>query len=99
MIQTTHKRSDKSSKRGRIFKQNLISSEELTKRDREWQLRHQKAKIYFYPLQKRLKLTHWLWYVAIEPETGIYMLDSDFDALVFRIPVYFPNSQLCVYQI
>lgn len=56
------------------------------------------AKI-LHKIQPRL-LSHYLnWYIAIEPETGVYFLDSTYTGIFLRSKIYFPKRKLSIYQL
>lgn len=39
------------------------------------------------------------WYIAIEPETGVYFLDPTYTGIFFRSKIYFPKSKLSIYKL
>ncbi len=56
------------------------------------------AKI-LHKIQPRLLSRYLNWYIAIEPETGVYFLDSTYTGIFFRSKIYFPKSKLSIYQL
>lgn len=50
-------------------------------------------------IKPRLLSAYFNWYIAIEPETGVYFLDPDYTGIFFRSKIYFPKSKLSIYQL
>ena len=56
------------------------------------------AKI-LHKIQPRLLSRYLNWYIAIEPETGVYFLDSTYTGIFLRSKIYFPKSKLSICQL
>lgn len=54
---------------------------------------------YEQKIRPRLIETYYNWFIAIEPESGYYLLDYDLKNLMKRIMIYCPTSQLVTYRI
>ncbi len=86
-------------KKSRISSQNSISNEELEQRANNRKKRGQRSFKIFEKIRPRLIKNYYNWFIAIEPESGYYLLDSDLKNLMKRIMIYCPTSQLVTYRI
>ena len=50
-------------------------------------------------IKPRLLSNYLNWYIAIEPETGVYFLDPTYTGIFLRSKIYFPKSYLSIYQL
>ena len=50
-------------------------------------------------IKPRLLSRYLNWYIAIEPETGVYFLDSTYTGIFLRSKIYFPKSKLSIYKL
>ena len=97
MTTTISKRSRRSPKRGRIF-ETEAPPQQLEYERKRTELR-QRARTHFERLKFGLMSSHPNEYVSIEPETGVYLVEEDFEVLLWRCPIYFPQSPTCIFGI
>ncbi|MEL7039277.1 MAG: hypothetical protein AAFO04_27245 [Cyanobacteria bacterium J06592_8] len=97
MTTTITQRPSRSAKRGRIF-ETEVPPQQLEYEQKRIQLR-QRARIHFERLKFELISSYPNDYVCIEPETGVYLIDEDFEALLYRASIYFPRSLTCIFGI
>jgi hypothetical protein len=64
-------------RRGRIFPEITISPEELAKQKAEDEAFFQRCWSIFERVRPQLIEQHYGWYIAIEPDSGDYFIDSD----------------------
>ncbi|MGL4499310.1 MAG: hypothetical protein ACRC78_23245 [Planktothrix sp.] len=83
----------------RIFDFDSFTPEEINRRESEKKELDQRCYKHFEKIRNRLLETHYNWCVAIEPESGYYLLDSNWERLVWRVKIYCPKSQLMLYGI
>ncbi|MEM1171032.1 MAG: hypothetical protein AAGJ08_18625 [Cyanobacteria bacterium P01_H01_bin.35] len=86
-------------KKNRIFSTNYISAEELERRAIERKKRGENCFKIFEKIRPRLIKNYYNWLIAIEPESGYYLLDNDLKKLMKRVTIYCPTSQLVIYRI
>lgn len=89
----------RSTRRGRIFDFDTLTPEELNRREAQKQELDQRCYWYFDKIRSRLIDTHYNWCIAIEPESGYYLIDSNWESLVWKVKIYCPKSQLMIYGI
>lgn len=80
-------------RRSRIFAQNPISPEQLQQHRVEAEELDRRGSKYFDKIYTRLGKTHYNWCVAIEIDSGYYLLDSDWENLIRRINIYCPQGK------
>ncbi len=85
--------------KNRIFSRNSISAEELERRAIERKKRGESCFKIFEKIRPRLIENYYNWFIAIEPESGYYLLDNDLKKLMKRVMIYCPTSQLVTYRI
>ena len=73
----THITSKKVVRRGRIFPELTISPEELAKREAEDEIFYQRCLAIFERVRPQYIESHYGWYIAIEPDSGEYLIDQD----------------------
>ena len=64
-------------RRGRIFPELTISSEELARREAEDEIFNQRCRAIFELVRPEYIETHYGWYIGIEPNSGEYFIDKD----------------------
>lgn len=96
-IKTTLSTKKSSTRRSRIFAKSPISPEQLQQRRIEAEELDQRCSQYFDKIYARLGKTHYNWYVAIEIDSGYYLLDSDWESLIRRVNIYCPKGKLMMY--
>ncbi|NEP07559.1 MAG: hypothetical protein F6K18_22090 [Okeania sp. SIO2C2] len=86
-------------KKNNIFSTNSLSAEELERRAIERKKRGESCFKIFEKIRPRLIKNYYNWFIAIEPESGYYLLDNDLKNLMKRLTIYCPTSQLVTYRI
>lgn len=95
----THLTEKRFARRSRIFAQNLISPEQLQQRRVEAEELDKRGSQYFDKIYARLLKTYPNWCIAIEVDSGYYLLDSDWENLIRRVNIYCPKGKLMMYGI
>ncbi|NER06123.1 MAG: hypothetical protein F6K17_27805 [Okeania sp. SIO3C4] len=85
--------------KNRIFSTNSLSAEELEQRAIQRKKRGENCFKIFEKIRPRLIENYYNWFIAIEPESGYYLLDNDLKDLMKRIKIYCPTSQLVTYRV
>jgi hypothetical protein len=67
----------RTARRGRIFPEIQWTEEQKAKREMEREAFYQRCKVIFDKVQPELIKTHYNWYMAVEPESGDYLIDKD----------------------
>ncbi|MBD2293741.1 hypothetical protein H6G06_09615 [Anabaena sphaerica FACHB-251] len=84
-------------RRGRIFPELTLSPEELAKRKAENEVEHQRYQAIFEKLRPELIKDHYGWYIAIELNSGDYVIDQDKEVAHKKAREKFPNADHCVF--
>ena len=64
-------------RRGRIFPELTISPEELARREAEDEIFYQRCRAIFERVRSEYTESNYGWYIAIEPNSGEYLIDQD----------------------
>ncbi len=87
------------SRRGRIFQELCLSPEAMAKRQTNYELIHtqrqelgKRCRQIFEQICPQLMVTHYNWFIAIDPETGNYLLDPQFEGLMQKIKSDYPSN-------
>ncbi|EAW35962.1 hypothetical protein [Lyngbya sp. PCC 8106] len=88
-----------STKPGRLFEVNPLSETSFKQRHSEARQRLDKAWIILQRIKPNLRKHYCDWYIAIDPDTGVYFLDSTYTGVCLRSHLYFPKTILCIYQL
>ena len=99
MSESTEKRQVR---RGRIFPQHSRTPEAIAMRQANYALiRSQRQELakrcrqIFEQICPQLILTHYNWFIAIDAETGNYLLDAQFEKLIQKVKFSYPaNGQV-----
>lgn len=59
--------------------------------EKELDLKHEKSLRRFHDLRDKLELHYKGWYIAIDPDSGVYMVEADLMKFYCRINAYFPK--------
>lgn len=86
-------------RRGRIFPDIQWSEERIAHWQAETKALRQRCQSIFDRLQPELIKTHYDWYIAIEPETGSYILERDQMAILKKVPQIYPNAKTFLFRI
>ncbi|MEA5495829.1 hypothetical protein VB834_24420 [Limnoraphis robusta Tam1] len=89
----------KARRRGRIFDFDPLTPQEIQQWEKEKEKLDEQCYRHFEKIRSRLIETHYNWCVAVEPESGYYLLDKDWENLILRIKIYCPKSHLMIYGI
>ncbi|TAE59025.1 MAG: hypothetical protein EAZ87_11145 [Nostocales cyanobacterium] len=84
-------------RRGRIFPELTLSPEELAKRKAEREAEHQRYRAIFEKVRPELIKDHYGWYIAIELNSGDYVIDPDKEVTHRKAREKFPNGDHCVF--
>ncbi|MEH2434169.1 MAG: hypothetical protein V7K25_07935 [Nostoc sp.] len=84
-------------RRGRIFPERTLSSEELARRKAEDELFYQRCRAVFERVRPDLIKEHYGWYIAVEPDSGDYLIDADKMQAHKKSLEKYPNSRHCVF--
>lgn len=83
----------------RIFSVNRLSPQEIECRRQAKRQLNLRCRSHFEKIRDRLLQTHYNWSVAIEPESGYYLIDKDWEKLLKRTEIYCPKSEMMIYGI
>ena len=84
-------------RRGRIFPELTPSAEELAKQEAEDELFYQRCRAIFEGVRSEYIENHYGWYIAVEPDSGDYIIDVDREAAHKRASEKYPNGDHCVF--
>ncbi|BAZ82308.1 MAG: hypothetical protein ACKO9I_19450 [Sphaerospermopsis kisseleviana] len=84
-------------RRGRIFPELTFSPEELARRKAENEAEHQLYRAIFEKLRPELIKDHYGWYIAIELNSGDYVIDQDKEVAHKKAREKFTNTDHCVF--
>lgn len=89
MTESTQKRQVR---RGRIFPEYQSSPEIRTKRITQREELGKQRRQIFEQIRPQLMSTHYNWFIAIDAETGNYLLDEKFDGLMQKVKANYPSN-------
>lgn len=78
--------------RGRIFPEHQSSPEIRAKRTAQREELGKHCRQIFEQIRPQLMPTHYNCFIAIDPETGNYLLDEKFDGLMQKVKVHYPSN-------
>ncbi|MDF0555442.1 hypothetical protein [Kamptonema sp. UHCC 0994] len=81
-------------RRGRIFPDRTIDSEELASRKAERTKLGRRCQEIFERIRPELIEKHYNWFIAIEPDTGEYLIDPKFLTLTKKIQEQYGNTDV-----
>ncbi|MGK7947046.1 MAG: hypothetical protein AB4058_21515 [Microcystaceae cyanobacterium] len=84
-------------RRGRIFPEIQWSESEKAQKIAEREAFYQRCRVVFETINVKLMIKHYGWYVAIEPESGDYFLDSDAEIASFQARQQYPHRIHCLF--
>lgn len=89
----------KKTRRGRIFSESCLTPEAIAKRQANYALIHaerqelgRRCRQIFEQISPQLMVNHYNWFIAIDPETGNYLLELQFETLMEKIKSTYPNN-------
>ncbi|MBW4613188.1 MAG: hypothetical protein KME21_07870 [Desmonostoc vinosum HA7617-LM4] len=94
MTQLTPKQSVR---RGRIFPERTLSSEELARRKAEDEVFYRRCRAIFERVCPDWIEDHYGWYIAVEPDSGDYFIDEDNMQAHKKAIEKYPNTRHCVF--
>lgn len=84
-------------RRGRIFPERTLSPEELARRKSENEAQYKLYQAIFERLRPELIQEHYGWYIAIELNSGNYLIDEDKEVAHKKAREKYPNSDHCAF--
>ncbi|MEM9925791.1 MAG: hypothetical protein AAF915_18920 [Cyanobacteria bacterium P01_D01_bin.50] len=75
----TINKSTRTARRGRIFPEIQWTSEQKAQREAEREAFYQRCKPIFDKVKLELIKTHYNWYIAVEPDSGEYIIDKNLE--------------------
>lgn len=89
MIESTEKHQVR---RGRIFPERHSTAEEIAQRIAHRTELGKKCRQIFDRICPQLMVTHYNWFIAIDSETGNYLLDAKFEGLMQQVKIHYPSN-------
>ena len=86
-------------RRGRIFPEIQWSEEKKAQWKAEQEDRRQRCQVVFDKVQPELIKTHYNWYIAVEPDSGNYIIEQDKMALIQKVRQAYPNTKTFLFRI
>lgn len=93
----TESQAKRTARRGRIFPELTIPSEELAQRKTEREAFHRRCRKIFEQVRPKFIDKHYGWYIAIEPESGDYFIDKDIEVTHRKALNKYPDITHCVF--
>lgn len=84
-------------RRGRVFPERTLPSEELARRKAEREALYQRYRAIFERVRPDLIEKYYAWYIAIELESGDYFIDADKEVAHKKAFQKYPNARHCVF--
>lgn len=84
-------------RRGRIFPERTLPPEELARRKAENEAFYQRCRAIFDLVRPELIDQYYGWYIAIEPDSGDYLIDADKEVAHTKALQKYPNADHCVF--
>ncbi len=84
-------------RRGRIFPERTLSPEELARRKAEDEACYRRCRAIFERVRPDLIEEHYGWYIAVEPDSGDYLIDADIMQAHKKALEKYPNNRHCVF--
>lgn len=86
-------------RRGRIFPERTLSPEELAKRRAANEAYHKRCSVIFDRVRPELIEQYYGWYIAIEPDSGEYLIDENLELAHTKALQKYPNIPHCVFRL
>ena len=93
----TESQSKRTARRGRIFPELTIPPEELARRKNEREAFHRRCRAIFERVRPEFINRYYGWYIAIEPNSGDYLIDEDIEVTHRKALSKYPNVAHCVF--
>ncbi len=81
-------------RRGRILDYDPIPKEELAKRKAIRDEQSKRSRVIFERLRPQLRENYYNWFIAIEPDTGEYLLHSKLEDLIDKVKKQYPSDRV-----
>ncbi|MBD2778032.1 hypothetical protein [Iningainema tapete] len=95
----TDTRNTRTARRGRIFPEIQWSEEKIAQWKAQQEAFYQRCKPIFDRVQPELINTHYNWYMAVEPESGNYFIDTDELTAINKSRQQHPNAPVFIFRI
>ncbi len=95
----TETKTNRKVRRGRIFPEIQWSEEKKAEWEAEHEAFYQRCQPIFDRLQPELIKTHYNWYMAIEPDSGNYIVEQDKMVLLQKVHQTYPNRKTFLFRI
>lgn len=95
----THSFHNTETRRGRVFPQHQSSLEEQAKRRAEEETFYQRCRVIFDQLRPNLMSEYYNWFIAIEPDSGDYVLDSNRDNVLLQGIQKYPDKRSFIFRL
>ena len=95
----TEARSTPKVRRGRIFPEIQWSEEKKAKWKAQQEAFRQRSQVIFDRVKPELIESHYNWYMAVEPDSGNYIVDRDKMAVLEKIRQTYPNTKTFLFRI
>ncbi len=86
-------------RRGRIFPEIQWSEEKKAEWKAHQEAFYQRCKLIFDVIQPELIKNHYNWYLAVEPESGEYFVDTDELTAINKSRHQHPNAPVFIFRI
>ncbi|RUS97391.1 hypothetical protein DSM106972_084940 [Dulcicalothrix desertica PCC 7102] len=86
-------------RRGRIFPERTITPEELARQEAEGEIYHQRCLAIFERVRPELIDKYYGWYIAVEPDSGEYLIDQDKMQTHKKALEKYPNKDHFVFRL
>lgn len=96
---TSQTTSSRRRRRGRLFPEFTIPSEELAKQKAEKQARCQRYREVFKKVSVELIDKHYNWFMVIEPNSGDYFIDPDEEIAIRKTREKYPKGTIGIHRI
>jgi hypothetical protein len=84
-------------RRGRIFPERTLPPEELARRKADDEVFYRRCRTIFERVRPDLIKEHYGWYIAVEPDSGDYLIDADKTQAHKKSLEKYPNIRHCVF--
>ena len=95
----TRQHSQITPRRGRVFPEIQLSTEEKACRRAENEAFHQRCLVIFERVQPELIKNHYNWYILIEPSSGNYFIDPDVNVAKAKAHTKHPDKKCLIMRI
>ncbi len=97
LITMTESTAKQPARRGRIFPERTLPPEELARRKPEDKVFYQRCRAIFELVRPDLIQEHYGWYIAVDPDSGDYLIDVDKMQAHKKALEKYSNCRHCVF--